>query len=94
MKAQSTSGFDSFESFCINSLSNTEYVEYCKPIRQQAEASANWFQDKAYSVYDMGRYSWDKTGKHFGTAGQIVVILAVAGIAYNIFGAKRNKVKT
>lgn len=91
MKTQSASVFDSLESFCINSLSNTEYVDYCKPVRQQAEASAKWFQDTAYDAYEMGKDSWDKTGKHFGATGQLVLILTVAGIAYNIFGGKKKQ---
>ena len=91
MNTQSTSVFGSFESYCKSSLNNTEYVKYCEPVRQQAEASAKWFQEAAYDAYGMGKDSWDKTGKHFGTAGQIVVILAVAGIAYNIFGGKKKQ---
>lgn len=91
MKTQSTSVFDSFESYCKSYLNNTEYDKYCEPVRQQAEASTNWFQEAAYGAYEMGKNSWDKTGKHFGAAGQLVLILTVAGIAYNIFGGKKKQ---
>ena len=88
MKTES-SLFNSFESFCRRTLKDTDYIDYCAPIRKQAEASADWFQDAAQSLYEFCAGSWEKTGRQFGSVGKLGLICLVSAIAYNIFSGKQ-----
>ena len=91
MKTEPSSFFDSFESSCKSTLNNTEYADYCMPIRKQVEATANWFQDMGESLYQLGKSGWEKTGRQFGLTGQLGLTLVVAGIAYNVLSGKKKQ---
>ena len=83
--------FDSFQSLCTDTLANTGYAQYCKPVRNAAEKITNWTQDAARTIHDGAQSSWKKTGKHYGPAGQLLLVGLVAGIAYNVLGRKKGE---
>ncbi|GEM_PF-4470075 len=85
--------FDSFQTFCARTLDQTGWEIYCEPVRVNAETCANWVENGIRPIYNKMKWTWVKTGEHYGEAGQIFLLLLVAGIAKNVFFRKKKDAK-
>lgn len=82
---------ETFRTFCNEQFENSDYRDYCQSVRVNLEMAAAWVQDASEPLIRSAKWSWEKSGEHFGSTGQLVLSLLVLGILRNITSRKNKE---